>query len=1406
MSTTIPMFTGIHHDTHKDMVFVWHGKNNKPVVKKVKHQFFTPNRGEMGAVPSGKKDIYGKDMYIVPGVDHRSELDIRSRYAGPHNYLSEIDIDYRTRFLESYYNDVDELRFDMDDFNVCFLDIEVESGKRFPTAKRAAERVNCVTIYLSSEKKYYVYGLEKDIKPETYEKLRAVNAEYIKCPTEKHLLTWLFTKIGEASVDVITGWNCVSKDTRVWLDDKIEYIPNIKKDDILTKCGDVKIDSVLTGKKKVQRLKLSNGSYIESSSDHKFPVSIKSESEYCDYNRLNSRFEESGMTVTDINNKISNGDQVYVKYVLGKRRTNNITYKKLILDNIDYYLSFSDFDIIIDDDILFSRMEENGREFPIRWSEKSKRISDAPSKFSYKLHSDIYSKSDLVEYIKNRDILLFKANKKTYEIDVSDEISNDLLYLLGMWYTDGTYSTDEIRGRIYNSNESVLETCSNIISESVNSSGNIYKSNDGCSSISFTKNTNHLYLLYPAIYDNENNKSINTPLLSQLSTHQFIQLFSGMIDGDGSVTKDGSITFCNYNNNDRYLVQELLSWNGYISTVRDNTLRINRLSINEHIYSSLNLKHHIKQSRLVNAKLIDIIDSKNKKKKWAFSDDLSEVFMRIESVTELEKEDMMYETTTSSSLFVGNGILTHNCDWYDNPFLMKRAALLEVDPKLMSRLPFGHKKCYEDKRTGKLVIGGTECLDYLKLFKQFSRNELDDYKLDTIGKAIVGEEKAPLPDGYQSYNNYWDDYVWYNIKDVELVVKIDEDQRLIETAIGACSEARVPFGHIFESKKILVGFLLNFLHKRGFVMPPLKENESKKFPGAYVYSTPGYYEELVSYDYRSMYPSIMMGANISPETKVTFPIDHVFTPEEEEYVKTLVKSPWDDWGTKKIYYRKDIEGIVPQVVKILFDGRTELKKEMKRLMKLGKNKEAEYYDMKQQAYKIFGNSLYGLLGNSYFQLYDLDNSASVTAYGVDLITSTIEDLVHYFENDFENDERYYNVFGEKPTLDKSLFGNYVNDKGQTIFNRISHGDTDSFFVKYSDIYPPFGQYEGKDVEIYVFKGNQLVSKQRFDLETKEHDSKVHFNRMCSEYISDWDSTSNERKKKMFVEGIVFGDDDYRVIYSKFTLTDYSRIIDAALMEDKLDEIMQVFQGKWNYLHDTIFLKREKCIKKAIVQAKKKYICKTESNEDMRYYKKGTLEPILKYAVTGLEIVRSSTTPFARERIQFLIDIMLDEMDKKKSREELLKIKEDFFEITKSDNPYDICIPSGVGTDPPDYNYWSSLSEEQKKANKLDWRVKSGMVWNYLIETDPILSEMTLEPIAESSKAKFINVVRDNPYGVSKIAFVGKEPPQRLLELFYIDWEDQWQKTYGDTMGRLFEAVGWSSNLESDERDMMMDIF
>lgn len=934
MEKNIPMYTAIHHDRRNGFVFVWYADGTKNAFR-VQHRFFTHNRGEYGASPCGMRDIYGKEMYEV----YRSgeeEMEIRKRHKGPHNHLCELDIDFRTRWLSDHYSSMSDIRFDMSSYNVGYLDIEVETGDRFPTAARADRPVNCVTLYLSKLDKYFTFGLGRELKPETYQKFKdnGLNVEYISCQDEVKLLNGVFELIGGSEIDI------------------------------------------------------------------------------------------------------------------------------------------------------------------------------------------------------------------------------------------------------------------------------------------------------------------------------------------------------------------LMAWNG---------------------------------------------------------------------------------------------------DWYDFPYLINRATRYGININKMSRLPQQFKSAYISKQDNCLKIAGTAVVDHLKLYKKFTMGERDSYKLDDVGYAETKQRKAPLPDGYHSYKNYWDDYVFYNIMDVKLEKDIEAKRRMVETMIGACSEARVPFESIFEAKKMLVGFILNFLHRKQIVFPPLREVDSIPFPGAYVYSTPGYYEWLVSYDYRSMYPSIMMGANISPETKVEFPAGYVVP---EEVLKKLVRSPWTANGSKQVFYRKDVEGIVPAIVKILFDGRTELKKLMKKAKKNGDKQLAEYYNMKQNAYKLFGNSFYGLLGNSHFQMYDPDNSASVTAFGVELITMTIAEYTKWLETGIEHDTKYEKVFGVKATVDRKYDGYFINENGEKCPNRLSHGDTDSFFVKYDDLYEPLRKLNGVLVEVIAFNKSDVIYQRRYRVGSESDLAVNDFHNQINVFGKNaWNEMDEETREKTTFDGM-FTSGDVRVIYNTFSLTDYCRVLDAAILENKLDSIMADYAAKWNYKENTLFLKREKCISKAIVAAKKKYICYVESNEDIKY---ATSE----FAITGLEIVRSSTTPFSRKYIMNMVTDLLNVRDKIDIRRRYFDVKKEFYNVTRSDNVYDISIPSGISADPPKYLDMINMPV----GTKIDWRLRSASVWNHLIETDPVLSTMTLEPIFENSKVKFINV-HPNRYGISKIAYIGNKPPERLFELFNPNWDDQWEKTYGDAMGRLFSAIGWSKDFENDERDIM----
>ena len=747
---------------------------------------------------------------------------------------------------------------------------------------------------------------------------------------------------------------------------------------------------------------------------------------------------------------------------------------------------------------------------------------------------------------------------------------------------------------------------------------------------------------------------------------------------------------------------------------------------------------------------------------------------------------------------------------YDTTYMVNRAAKLKVDLKLMSRLPGQFQKAYFD-REGNLQIAGTEVIDFLALYRKYTFSEEPSYKLDYIGGLVVGEHKAPLPDGYKSWKKYWDEFILYNFQDVRLLKKIELKVRMFQLAVMAASEARVPFSSVFESKKMLVGFVMNMLHEQHLVFPPMQAKNKEEYPGAFVYSIPGYYEFLVSYDYRSLYPSIMMTFNTSPETKVIKPIDYVLTPEEKDL---LIESPWTHNGQYKVYFRRDKEGIVPQVTRKLFDGRAKLKNKKKAAEKAGDMEMKDIYDMMQKVYKVLGNSLYGLLGSNFFPFYDVDNAASITGYGQRLIKFTIAELAKYLNEELVNDQRFYDAFGYRPTIDPSFLGTTKDEDGQVLYRRMSHGDTDSFYCKIGDIFKEFGAKAGTGVEVIVFDEHKEIFRQGFD---NDHilESKKMFNAACNQYLHDvWHDPENRSVDKktgltkvqiMFHDGIVMGK-RYRVIYNRFRLTDFCRIMDAAMLEEKLDEFMLAYAKKWNFLTNELFLKREKCIYKAIVTAKKKYICEAESNEDIVYldlghkdedgkWVPGTLELEPHFAITGLEIVRSSTTLFSRERMLDMVKLMLKTMDRDEVRRRLLLMKKEFFEAVNAGNYSYIACPSGMKEEP--LPYLKMITMPRSEIKDIDWRRRAASVWNYLIENDPVLAQEPYEPIYAGDKMKFIKKA-DDRYGVSIICYSGEKCPERLLQLFHADWEEQWHVSVAQILGRLFEAVGWPKELEYDE--------
>jgi DNA polymerase elongation subunit (family B) len=309
-------------------------------------------------------------------------------------------------------------------------------------------------------------------------------------------------------------------------------------------------------------------------------------------------------------------------------------------------------------------------------------------------------------------------------------------------------------------------------------------------------------------------------------------------------------------------------------------------------------------------------------------------------------------------------------------------------------------------------------LDYLSLYKNFTYSELDSYRLDSIAMLELGRGKIEYAGNLDIlFQTDIEKFIEYNLVDVQLVVDMDAKLQFIDTARGICHAGHVPYEDFVYSSKYLEGALLTYLKRRNIVasnkpadrremMDALKENNQTKFIGAYVKDPiVGKYEWIYDLDLTSLYPSIIMTLNISPETKVgkieDWDAQRFIKGEVSEYKigdsyitvdnlkKALEKNKYSI-ASNGVMYRTDKVGCIPDILDLWFSQRVEFRKLEKQYADEGDKEKYVFYKKRQLVQKILLNSLYGVLGLPSFRFYDVDNATAVTTSGRTVIQLTAD--------------------------------------------------------------------------------------------------------------------------------------------------------------------------------------------------------------------------------------------------------------------------------------------------------------------------------------------------------------------------------------------------------------------------------
>ncbi len=383
-----------------------------------------------------------------------------------------------------------------------------------------------------------------------------------------------------------------------------------------------------------------------------------------------------------------------------------------------------------------------------------------------------------------------------------------------------------------------------------------------------------------------------------------------------------------------------------------------------------------------------------------------------------------------------------NIDGFDFPYL--HARMLRILGEELANKLSPIDICYWNKYKNKMTIAGVNALDYLLLYKKYSGKSLPNYRLDTVGK----EE---LKIGKVDYEGSLDDlkktdinkFIEYNLHDVVLVKKLNDTLQFIELAQSICHVCHTGYEEFSVSSKILEGALLTYLRRKKLVAPNKKiieDNNDKDdeldddvgFEGAYVKDpVPGRYEWICSADINSLYPSVIMSLNISPETKIevipNWDCEKLAVKADDKVAFQNEVYTYEDFAqhlkdnnlavsANGVVYDQNKLGCVPDILKKWFSERKEFQGKMREADKAGDKAGYLFWKRRQQVQKILLNSLYGVLGLSIFRFYDLDNAAAVTLTGQEIIKTSARYVNNKFNKRCGTKDKDYVVYIDTDSL------------------------------------------------------------------------------------------------------------------------------------------------------------------------------------------------------------------------------------------------------------------------------------------------------------------------------------------------------------------------------------------------------
>jgi DNA polymerase I len=331
---------------------------------------------------------------------------------------------------------------------------------------------------------------------------------------------------------------------------------------------------------------------------------------------------------------------------------------------------------------------------------------------------------------------------------------------------------------------------------------------------------------------------------------------------------------------------------------------------------------------------------------------------------------VIYVRHFDPDIIVGYGI--NGQDW---PYLIERCKKLGLRLQVDRAETEPHTSVY-----GHVSITGRANVDLLDFVGEFSEVKVQTLENLADYLGIMKIENRQLVEDVD-YADYWDSrekreiLKKFSMDNARCVMGIAE--AVLDFAMQLSNLVSLPLDHVGSAAAgfRVEWFLIKRTHGLGELVPKRIEQPYRPYAGGVVLKPlPGMHGDIAVLDFKSMYPSLMIAYNISPDTYVP--------PKEPAPKSGVYEAP--EVGH---HFRKEPAGFYKEVLSYLISVRDEIRSRMKALPP--ESVEYRVFDARQKAVKVITNASYGYAGWTGARWYVKPVAEAAAAWGRHTILNSI---------------------------------------------------------------------------------------------------------------------------------------------------------------------------------------------------------------------------------------------------------------------------------------------------------------------------------------------------------------------------------------------------------------------------------